>query len=155
MTAFAITALASETAERIRSARRDDSGRPLAPWKSDGGLPCRHCLSDIAPGGEALLFTHSPFGQPGPYYESGPIFVCAEDCPRYSATGAVPPVVLARRVVLRAYDKADHQLYELNRMVEGKEAAQHFGALLGDPGVAYLHVRSPLSGCFLCKVERP
>src|SRR3546814_14487908 len=73
-----------------------------------GGNPCRHCLDDIAAGAPLLVLAHRPFPAPPPYAELGPIFLHADDCPRYYAAAGVPATFLRREsILLRGYGPHD------------------------------------------------
>ncbi len=154
MDGFRIVPLASEVANRYRQGGGDFYGSKGDVMHSDGGYPCRHCLTDLPEGAPALLVAHRPFAADAPYSEVGPIFVCPGACDAYSRTDELPGIIRRRRVVVRAYDSADRIRYGHHELVEGVDAEAAIRRLLADPSTAYLHVRSALTGCYHCRVER-
>ena len=154
MDGYRIVPLASGDAERYRTGGGDYYGNRGDIMHSDGGYPCRHCLTDLPEGKEALLVAHRPFDRDAPYSEVGPIFVCPDGCEAYSRTSELPEVIRRRRVVIRAYDEGDRIRYGHHELVDGAGAEAAIARLLADPATAYLHVRSALTGCYHCRVER-
>ena len=68
----------------IRQAMRDSYGGPVETHISDGDIgPCRHCMGAIPKGAPYLILAHRPFATQNPYAETGPIFLCADDCPAH------------------------------------------------------------------------
>jgi hypothetical protein len=128
----------------------------MAPERavSDGaGNPCRHCLHDIPEGAGMLILAHRPFPALQPYAETGPIFVCADDCPRWQAPG-IPPVLAHRPAILiKGYRADDRIAYGTGRIVAGRELAEAAVALLDDPRVRYGHVRSATNNCYTCRID--
>ena len=58
---------------------------------SDGdGVPCRHCLKNVAAGEPYLVLAYRPFPDLQPYAETGPIFLHAEACERAEDAEALP-----------------------------------------------------------------
>src|ERR1700692_201879 len=101
---FRIVPLRTEIAEGARRAAQ--SGAPdhaVVTADSPTGYPCRHCLRWARPGERMILFPFAAIPPGRPYSESGPIFVHAEPCERYSKTHAYPEPFRHGRV-LRAYN---------------------------------------------------
>ncbi len=148
-----IIPLATEVVERWRERRVDEQGNGLEPIVADepAAFPCRHCLRDAEPGEEMLLVSHSPFAQPGPYKETGPLFVHARPCARF-AGGDVPEQLRRRLLALRGYDRA--QALVDGVIVDGRELEGAVAALLARADVDWVHVRFARPGCFACRVER-
>ncbi len=62
MTGLKFIALATETARALQAGNPDANGQAPERQVSDGpGLPCRHCLTDIAAGEPFLILAHRPF----------------------------------------------------------------------------------------------
>ena len=155
MTAIAFTAMPTDHADQLRAGGPDAYGRPAERRASDGdGNPCRHCLDDIAEGEGMLVASYRPFPAPQPYAETGPVFLHAAPCARW--TGAGLPPVLARRdhAMVRAYDADDRIVYGTGRTVAMAALDATAAALLARPEVRYVHVRSASNGCFTCRVDR-
>lgn len=148
-----IIPLATELVERWRERRVDDYGNALAPIVADkpAAFPCRHCLRDAEPGDEMLLASHSPFAQPGPYKETGPLFVHARPCARFGG-GEVPLQLRRRLLALRGYDRA--QALVDGVVVEGVELEGALASLFARAEIDWVHVRFARPGCFACRVER-
>src|SRR5437879_8725903 len=70
---------------------------------SHGSSPCRHCLRWAQPGERVILFPYSAIPPGHPYSETGPIFVHANECQRYSLPNEYPADFRNGRV-FRAYD---------------------------------------------------
>jgi len=148
-----IVSLPSELVDRWRRDGVDDYGNRLRPAIADAphAFPCRHCLRDAEPGEPMLLASHSPFDQPGPYKEVGPVFVHAQACARFVGS-AIPEQLRRRLVALRAYDRAQTMVGAV--VVEGAALDADLAALLARDDVDFVHVRFARPGCFACRVER-
>ena len=130
----------------------DANGQPPERHLSDGsGNPCRHCLKMIPEGHGMLVLAHRPFPAPQPYAEVGPIFLCADPCA--AGGGAVPPAVLSSPdYIVRGYSEADRIVYGTGGVVATPAIAARAEALLADPRVAYVHVRSARNNCFQVRI---
>lgn len=149
------TALPTEDVEALRAGGPDANGQPAERALSDGsGNPCRHCLSFIPKGREMLVLNHRPFRSVQPYAESGPLFVCADHCERWSGDG-VPPIFQYRgeERLLKGYSPNDRIVYGLGRIVETDAISDQAKAMLNDPRVAYVHVRSSTNNCYTCRID--
>ena len=148
------TALATETAARYRAGLRDAYGLVPERHLSDGaGNPCRHCLGLVPEGAGMLILAHRPFHAAQPYAETGPIFLCADACPRWEAEGP-PPMLAAPDYLLRGYG-ADHRIvYGTGAVVPTPAIAARAEALLAEPRVTYLHLRSARNNCYQCRIDR-
>ncbi|WP_037618864.1 DUF1203 domain-containing protein [Streptomyces aureus] len=137
----------------------DDSGRrPVPPTDAEGGSPLRCCLRRSEPGERIALVSYAPLrrwaretgAEPGPYEETGPVFVHAQECAG-PATDALP-FTNAHRTV-RRYSARGHILG--GRLVETpEEFPEAFAEAFTDPDVALVHVRAVEFGCFLYEVRR-
>jgi len=151
-TAFRVAALPAGELERIRAAGVDDFGNPLEPSTVTGpGAPLRCCLRDAEPGERVVLIAYRPAAVPGPYAEVGPVFVHAEACAGYADEDRYPEGFRARNQLLRAYDALGRQVE--NVIVDGPAAERAITDLFGRPGVAYLHSRNVLAGCYMFAVH--
>ena len=154
MLSLRVSPLDSDIANEVRATRVDRFSNNLSVLTSEGdGVPCRHCLSEVPEGKGALLIGHSPFALPGPFREVGPIFVCAEACERYATPERIPEVVTNRLVQLRAYSAAEEIVYDHSRVLPGTEVEAALPPVFQDPRIAFVHLRSGLNGCFLCRVD--
>ena len=153
MTSFAVTALPADELERIRERRVDDFGNAFVPTvvTEAGGTPLRCCLRDAEPGERVALIAWQPASVGGPYAEVGPVFVHAEACAGYVDTGRYPEGFRHRTQLLRAYDARGRQVDNL--LVDGAEADPVLSELIARPGVAFVHSRNPMAGCYMFAVS--
>ncbi len=115
---FRIIPLPTEIAEAARRAiNAGVADHSLLTADSPGSAPCRHCLRWAQPGERVILFPYSAIPSGHPYSETGPIFVHAEKCERYSATDG------GRHIPMRL-DRArrlQNLLLEFRRCINGCE----------------------------------
>lgn len=114
-------------------------------------FPCRHCLRWAQPGERLVLFPFAAIAPGRPYSETGPVFVHAEECERYSETSTYPPDFRSGRV-LRAYDAKPDVIDAI--VVEDGEPEPVIEKLLANPQTAFIHVRSTTRGCYTMAIER-
>lgn len=156
MPALRFVALDTTLAEAWRGGAPDANGQTPERQVSDGdGNTCRHCLDEIAEGDSFLVLAHRPFPAPQPYAEVGPIFVHAEDCPRYREEAGPPPWYARRQMVLiRGYGSDDRIVYGTGKVIPSTEIEATAKAILKDPEIAYLHLRSSTNNCYQFRIER-
>ena len=157
MTELRFVAIPTETARAYRADAPDANGQAPERAVSDGGgNPCRHCLSFIPKGAPMLILAHRPFEMAQPYAESGPIFLCADECSRWEGEG-VPPILThsegCEDRLVKGYSADDRIVYGLGRVVPVTELTAQAGEVLADPRAAYVHIRSSTNNCFTCRVD--
>lgn len=147
------TAIPTAAARAYQSGQPDANGqRPERQISEGGGNPCRHCLQMIPAGAAMLVLAHRPFPAPQPYAEIGPIFLCADPC--QSGTGADLPEMLASAdYITRGYGADDRIVYGTGAVTPTAEIPARAAALLADPRVAYVHVRSARNNCFQLRID--
>jgi hypothetical protein len=149
---FRIVPIRTEIAEAARrDAMAGASDHVFVTADSPTGYPCRHCLRWAQPGERVILFPFAAIAPGRPYSESGPIFVHAEPCERYTATHEFPPEFRSGRVV-RAYNSRRDIIAAESANGEGPEAV--IERFLEKPETAFVHVRSASHGCYTLEVER-
>ncbi len=155
MTDLRFIALATETTRRLQAGDPDANGQAPERQVSDGsGVPCRHCLSDVAAGEPFLILAHRPFPEAQPYAEVGPIFLHAELCARHGETAEVPALFLSREQgLIRGYGSDDRIVYGTGQVVPSAKIGAVARDLLAHPEVAYLHLRSAGYNCYQCRIE--
>ena len=154
MKASNISHLSSSYRNCRGSAARSKSGRSgsrALTVDSPGSSPCRHCLHWAQPGERVILFPYAAIPSGHPYSETGPIFVHANECQRYSATNEYPADFRNGRV-FRAYD-ANYKIIDAE-IVNGSEPEAVIESLFQNPDTAFVDVRSVTHGCFTFRVQR-
>jgi hypothetical protein len=154
--ALHITPIPTEHAESYWSGGLDAHGLKPERHVSDGaGIPCRHCLDEVAQGKTYLILAYRPFLEMQPYAEVGPIFLHAEPCSPYQQNEAIPAMYLdGEPRILRGYDRDNRIIYGTGKVVPPPDMARYSGKLLGDPAIAYVHVRSSANNCFAFRIDR-
>lgn len=148
--------LATALVRSLQAGGPDAYGRPPERRLSDGdGVPCRHCLAEVPAGRSYLVLALRPFATLQPYAETGPVFLCAEPCPRHPETDETPTLFRTwPRLLLRGYDVAERIVYGSGTLTSGDDLAGVASRLLARPEIAFLHLRSATNGCFQCRIER-
>ena len=147
-------AIPSEVVGAYRSGGAD--AYDLSPERavsSGAGNPCRHCLDNVPEGADMLILAHRPFPALQPYAETGPIFLCAEDCAAWAGDG-IPPMLASADYIIRGYSADDRIVYGTGRVALTTEIETEAEKLFADPKVAYIHVRSARNNCYQCRIDR-
>ncbi len=107
--------LAMPTAEARAFQRGAPDAYGLAPERktSDGsGVPCRHCLRQVAAGEDYLVLAYRPFPALQPYAETGPIFLHADECARAGNSADLPELFRPTPDwIVRGYGPDDRIVY--------------------------------------------
>jgi Protein of unknown function (DUF1203) len=149
---FRIIPLPTEIANAARSAVRSGAvDHALITVDSPGSSPCRHCLRWAQPAEPVILFPYPAIPSGHPYSETGPIFVHAEKCERYSATDEYPAEFRKGRV-FRAYD-SNYNIIDA-QVMNKSEPEVVIESLFQNPDTAFVDVRSVTHGCFTFRVQR-
>src|SRR5688572_17267274 len=114
MSALSFVAMPTDEARAFQAGQPDANGQVPERHISDGhGVPCRHCQRDVAKGEAYLILNYRPFAQLQPYAESGPIFLHADPCERYSGNGEPPEMFFknGRRYLIKGYYANDRIAY--------------------------------------------
>jgi uncharacterized protein DUF1203 len=149
---FRILPLPTEIADAAR--RAVDAGaadHALITVDSPGSSPCRHCLRWAQAGERVILFPYAAIPSGHPYSETGPIFVHANECQRYSAINEYPADFRNGRV-FRAYD-SKYNIIDA-QVMNGSETEVVIQQLFENPDTAFVDVRSVTHGCFTFRVQR-
>jgi Protein of unknown function (DUF1203) len=158
---FRVHAISSGTLDDIRRAGQDQFGNELRPIVDDeGGSPLRCCLRRTAPGETVYLIAYRPFTAPGPYAETGPVFVHASACPGYREAGAYPasyrdwPTMVFRPYRHHAGLNCDAIAYDAIQMGDGPTAEKLIISIFADPTIKFIHTRNVHAGCFMFAITR-
>ena len=149
---FRIVPLSTEIADAARRAvNAGAADHALITVDEPGSAPCRHCLQWAQPGERVILFPYAEIPSGQPYSETGPIFVHANECQRYSATNEYPADFRNGRV-FRAYD-SNYNIIDA-QIVNGDEPEIAIESLFQNPDTAFVDARSVTRGCFTFRVQR-
>jgi hypothetical protein len=149
---FRIVPLPTEVAETAqRAAKAGAADHAVVIADSPTGYPCRHCLRFAKPGERVILFSYAAIPSGHPYSETGPIFVHAEPCERYSATHEYPDD-LRRGRAFRAYNARYHMIDA--EVANGSEPEAIVENLLQNPETEFVDARSVTRGCFTFRIQR-
>jgi len=149
---FRIVPLPTEVAEEARHvAESGAADHAVIKVDSTTGFPCRHCLRWAQPGERVVLFPYASIPPGHPYSETGPIFVHAELCERYGATGKYP-VDFRNGRAFRAYDPSYNMIDA--EVVNGREPEEVIEKLFQNPKTAFVDARSVTRGCFTFRIQR-
>lgn len=156
MSPVKFVAMPTDIARAYQSGQPDAYGRNPERRVSDGdGVPCRHCLTEVAAGEEYLVLAYRPFPDLQPYAETGPIFLHAGQCARHPDAGGTPALFSrSKRLLIRGYGADDRILYGTGQVVATEEVAETAADLLDREEVAYVHLRSASNNCYQCRIER-
>ena len=157
---FTARAIPADVVAELRA--RDDSGNAPEPiLDRDGGSPLRCCLRSSNPGEQLLLASYAPLrrwaaeagANPGPYLETGPVFIHAEPCDGPKHDGW-PEDYRGLPRVLRAYG-ANGRIRGGVVVPEGAVNPKELvDQVFADPEVAFIHARALIFGCFTFAIER-
>ncbi len=146
--------IATEIVRALQAGGPDANGQVPERTVSDGsGYPCRHCLRMIPEGAGVLVLAHRPFPAPQPYAEIGPIFLCADACEAGGGEN-LPEILASPDYIVRGYGANDRIVYGSGGVVPTAEIPARAEALLADPGIAYVHVRSARNNCYQVRIDR-
>lgn len=149
-------AMPTNEARAYQAGAVDAYGLPPERRVSDGdGIPCRHCLRDVAAGEEYLILAYRPFPALQPYAETGPIFLHARECERADDAPETPPMLAKRAAhLIKGYSRDDRIVYGTGKIVPSPELGAEAANILARDDVAYVHVRSSVNNCYTCRIER-
>ena len=134
-----------------RALQKHGSVRRVAP--PDSTYPCRVSLRHAAPGETVILTNYVHLADPeSPYRSLGPIFVRRDPGPTFDRVNEVPPMLKARPLSLRAYDR--HNMIVTAEVTTGDALPEVVGRLFRRDGIVSLHVHNAAYGCYQCRVER-
>jgi hypothetical protein len=149
---FRIVPLPTEIADAARRAENAGAAdHALITVDSAESSPCRHCLRWAKPGERVILFPYAAIPSGQPYSETGPIFVHANECQRYSATNEYP-ADFRNGSVFRAYD-SKYNIIDA-QVVNGSEPEVVIESLFRNPDTEFVDVRSVTRGCFTFRIQR-
>lgn len=141
-------------ATRLRNGGKDAYGNAPERRISDGhGVPCRRCMRMVGEGEPYLVLAWRPFSTLQPYAETGPIFLHAEECHPDEENGGLPDMLESPDYIVRGYDAGERIVYGTGGVIARGKIRERAEALLSDPTIAFVHIRSARNNCFQCRVE--
>ena len=158
MNKFKIVPLSKEYAEKIRATRKDDFGHEVIEQIATGLGPCRVSLKPFKKGEDKrLLFMHSPFSIDNAFNQPGPVFIYPEEVEEYQDVYRFPPEIKADKahfpLTLIGYDNSQQMVY--TKLVGDNDVDEMISTIFTKhPEVTYLHARSAVAACYICKIER-
>jgi hypothetical protein len=140
--------------DAVRSSGADGHGNQLRPFAATGeGEPLRCCLRYAHPGEHIALISYGPFERPSVWREVGPVYIHAARCEGFAPSAELPEQLATGPRVLRTYRADDTMNYEHNTVVtDDAELRPIIEALLSEPDVSTVHVRTLAPQCFLYAV---
>lgn len=139
----------------LKSDGRDSYGLPFEKKVSDGaGIPCRHCLCETPSGQEYLVLAHRPFQGLNAYTETGPIFLCSEECEQPVPSDDLPTMLTSPQYIVRGYTSDERIQYGTGKVVETQGIADYARTLLAETAIAFVDIRSASNNCFQCRITR-
>ena len=154
MTAIRIVAIPTDVVNAVRETMIAPLyGFPAHAEVATDDAPCRHCLRTFEAGHDRrILFTYDRFAGVEPLPQPGPVYVHAEDCPRYSEDTGFPEELRGSPRTLEAYARG-RRLLAQEYVADGKfEPA--IERLFARQDVDYIQVNSTTAGCFTFRIER-
>ncbi|MCG3267439.1 DUF1203 domain-containing protein [Yoonia sp. I 8.24] len=144
-----------KTVANLRAGGADAYGHaPERVISAGSGTPCRCCLNNVPKGAEMLICAARPFPNLHPYAETGPIFLCADDCTPFSGNMTPPILRNSSQFLLKGYC-ADHRIiYGTGQITKASAVAQYAKDLFDRPEVAFVDIRSASNNCFLTRIIR-
>lgn len=154
MTNIRFTGISTDLAHHLQAGGFDAYDNTPERTISDGdGVPCRHCLRLIEKGKPYLVFALRPFSSTQPYAETGPAFLCAEEC--NAPNGAFPEVLTdSPRYITRGYSADERIAYGTGGVTDSGQIADRAGVLLARHDIAFIDVRSASNNCWQARIVR-
>ena len=149
-----IVAIPTEIAEQVRTTLRAPVyGFPAHAELAEDSAPCRHCLRVITAGRDRqILFTYDRFTGLESLPQPGPIYIHADNCPRYPENGGFPKELRNSPRTVEAYARG--RKLKAQEYVSDGRFEPVIEKLLADRDVDYLQINSTTAGCFTFRIER-
>jgi hypothetical protein len=143
------TAIPAARLDAMREAGHDEFDNKWQLRVAEGWEPLRCCLRKAKPGEDIALICYTPWPEPSPWMEAGPVFVHHETCPGYTSTDEYPSYPRHSRMILNPFDHTGARAYDHITLVGPEDDhPQAIHDVLSQPDVAYLHLRSGAAGCY-------
>jgi uncharacterized protein DUF1203 len=147
--------LPSNQVAQIRTTMRDAYGLPVETHRAEiDGLPCRHCMAFPDKGRDFLILAHRPFEGQNAYTETGPIFLCADECTAPARSSKLPDFLQSAEYIVRGYTVDERISYGTGQVTPTAQIAEYAQKLLSNPKIAFVDVRSAENNCYHCRIRR-
>jgi len=154
MSDIQVNAIDPERLQAMRDKETDEFGNPWTRRAAQGWEPLRCCLRSARTDEDIALICYTPWTQPSPWLEAGPVFVHFGQCVGYPTTGAYPHALTDRSVMFNTFDAGGERAYDhITFAGPGEDHERIVRELLDRQEVAYVHVRSSTAGCFTFEVR--
>jgi hypothetical protein len=149
-----IVAIPTEVANSVRETMRAPGyGFPAQAELATDDAPCRHCLRTFAVGVDRrILFTYDRFAGVERLPQPGPVYIHADNCPRYREDAGFPEELRKSPRTLEAYAQGRRLLAQ--EFVSDGKFEPAIERLLSRQDVDYIQVNSTTAGCFTFRIER-
>jgi hypothetical protein len=149
-----VVAIPTEVANSVRETMQAPLyGFPAHSELATDPAPCRHCLRIIAAGTEhRILFTYDRFAGVEELPQPGPVYIHANDCPRYADDARFPQELRSSPRTLEAYARGRKLVAQ--EYVEDGKFENAIKQLFARQEVDYIQVHSTTAGCFTFRIER-
>ncbi|WP_104491406.1 DUF1203 domain-containing protein [Paracoccus denitrificans] len=147
--------LPSDKVDELRNGGRDAYDCAPERVRSSGSRnPCRHCLDFVPRDAEMLILAYRPFDHVQPYAETGPIFLCADECAAWAGAGVPPILTSSPDYLLKGYTAEQRIRYGTGRVVAKEDVAAYAAELLDRDDISFVDVRSARNNCFQVRIVR-
>jgi hypothetical protein len=137
----------------VRDRGVDGDGNAVVAFPAEGWEPLRCCLDIAQLGHPIALIAYSPLTTRSPWTETGPVFICAQECGGYPTVHELPERQRTGPKILRTYRPDGTLNYDhITSVPDGVDIGDQLTALLDQPDVAIVHVRAVLAQCFAYSV---
>lgn len=145
--------LPSDKVHALRKGGKDAYNSLPELTESNGhGNPFRHCLDYVPTGAGMLILAYRPFPEFQPYAETGPIFLCADNCQAWSGHG-MPPILQSRpNYLLKGYTAEYRIVYGSGKIIDKEDVAKYADSLLRRDEISFVDVRSATNNCFQLRI---
>lgn len=116
------------------------------------GFPDRITMTDIEPGGTALLLNYEHLPVDSPYRSRHAIFVQEGAEETSSIEGQVPEMLSCRQIALRGID--ENGCIQQAELATGDAIAPAIDRIFADKTVSYIHAHFAARGCFAGRIDR-
>lgn len=101
-----------------------------------------------------LIVAHRPFNGLHPYAETGPIFLCADDCDAWAKDGIPTILKSSPDYLLKGYTADERIRYGTGKIVTQADLPSYATELMQRDEISFVDVRSARNNCFQLRIVR-